>query len=93
MVPGPSHSGGGEICADVQKYLNPCTNLKTVNHYDNNKHVTEVTRKGIRKITTFSLQHVGTFHLPNTYQMVASNALQSNVLATEVARAPDTTPT
>jgi hypothetical protein len=55
----------GGICADVQKNLNPCTNLKTVNHYDNNKHVTEVTRKGIRKITTFSLQHVGTFHLPD----------------------------
>jgi hypothetical protein len=46
----------------------------------------------LKKIATRVL---GTFQLPNTYQMAAAvSALQSNVLATaDVARASDTTPT
>jgi hypothetical protein len=65
--------------------------MKTVNHYTNNRHVTGVTKKGIRKIAACFLV-TGTFHLPNSCHLAAS-ALQSNVLATEVARASDTTPT
>jgi hypothetical protein len=78
MVPGLGHSGGS--CAQTSKKLQTRVQVtKTVNHYDN---LSQTNGKDILKIATCF------------YQLAAAKiSMQCNVLATEVTRASNTTPT